>query len=373
MYIDWLSMYQDYPGETLPIIGDEIVVYSDIDSGEVKRESIKPTQKRGSFDSGVVVRCDGNRVTMSGNPSRWGQKDSLFGITSMAQAVAVFNSILDELGLPRFTKDSLVKYQGCREKLRKGDLAAVSVRQSQSSDNVLTDGAVITRVDICVNYETGSKLDGYRLIEYLASQRHQGQTGFVYPNGATVDWKGRSRKSGSRYVYFKYYLKCAELGCDKSDPDYYDKLHKYAEQTGMMRFEISLKSMFLKKRSLHSINNWKNVNLNELIGGYMMHKQSDFSAHHHSDVGTILLGLGESRQIAARAQGLVDSWAAGNMYYMDNRIMSQATRYRYRNLIKGACGVDILEAMNVVRMPIRVRTIELKEASPPAWYMRLAS
>lgn len=357
MQIDWLSIYQDYPENSLPMVGEELAIYSDIETGEVKKETVRFKRKRGSYDSSITVRCDGTRIAMSGNPSRWGQRDSLFGLCSISDAVRVFNSILDELGLPHFTENSYT--------------SPANQRLVQRTSDVIRDGAIITRVDDATNYFTGSKQNGHNLIEFLASQRHQGRTGFVYPNGCTVDWKGRSKTTqGSRYIYFKYYLKYAELGCDKTDKNYYTQLREFCEETGFMRFEISYKSMMLKKLGLDSINAWRNIDIKKLSEKYMMHTNTEYSIVGHSAVAAELIKIGESKAIATKAQGLVDSWASGNMYYMNDNNMSKTARYRYRNLIKSICGIDILERLNVSRLPVRVQTIKIQEATPPEWYKR---
>jgi len=361
--IDWLSIYQDHAGLKLPLVGREIAIYSDIETGEIKKESVTGKQKRGSFDSSLTVRCDGSRVSMSGNPSRWMQKDSLFGITSLIDAVKIFNSVLEELELPPFTENSMT--QNCNK------------RVSQISDSVIRNGAVITRVDDATNYMTGSVKNGFSMIEYLASQRHQGRTGHVYPNGATVDWQGRSRTGkGSRYAYFKYYAKWIEAGCSKENEDYYLMLMEWCKKVGLVRFELSLKSMLLKKLGLDYIDAWKDKNIDnyreEIRGKYMMHKKTNFNITEFSKIGEELISIGETPAISAKAQGLVDSWTSGNMYYLDNTIMSERTVYRYRKLIKQVCDIDILERLNVSRLPIKVKTIELCEATPPEWYSRIA-
>lgn len=361
--VDWLSIYQDHAGMKLPLVGKEIGVHSNIETGEITRESISPEQKTGSFDSKLTIRCNGSRVSMSGNPSRWMQKDSLFGTTSVIESISIFNAVLKELGLPQFTENSM--QQPCNQ------------RVSQTSDIVFRDGAVITRVDDATNFLTGSVQNGKAIIQYLASQRHQGRTGHVYPNGCTVDWQGRSSNGkGSRYVYFKYYAKWVEAGCSKKDPDYYFKLMEWCKDVGLIRFEISLKSQLLKREGLDSINAWHTENINkirdELREKYMMHKKTNFSVTEFSKISEELMAIGETGAISAKAQGLVDSWTSGNMYYMDDNVMSKTSRYRYRSLIKKVSDIDILEPLNVTRLPVKLRTIELSEATPPEWYSRIA-
>ncbi len=62
----------------------------------------------GSFDSRVEVRCDGHQVEFSGNISRYGRSDNLFGYT-FAGSVERINELLKTLDLPPFTADKLYK------------------------------------------------------------------------------------------------------------------------------------------------------------------------------------------------------------------------------------------------------------------------
>ncbi|MCL7708226.1 Replication-associated protein G2P, partial [Enterobacter kobei] len=61
-------------------------------------------QHKGSFCDQVSISIKGSILKMSGNPSRWNRLDNLFGHTSVDACVQVYNRILNDLGLPEFTK-----------------------------------------------------------------------------------------------------------------------------------------------------------------------------------------------------------------------------------------------------------------------------
>lgn len=57
----------------------------------------------------VEVRCDGHQVEFSGNISRYGRQDNLFGFT-FADSIERINELLKSLGLPPFTAGKLYKF-----------------------------------------------------------------------------------------------------------------------------------------------------------------------------------------------------------------------------------------------------------------------
>ena len=132
VFLDWLSVYQDHKPGSLPVLGADWVLTSPIDvegvyefdevegsegsafvhfvdfqTGEVVErpvswKSVRAYQHPGSFDTKLRIRCDGSRVTVSGNPSAFCRMDNLFGFTEVSQAVDFYNVILQSLGMPSF-------------------------------------------------------------------------------------------------------------------------------------------------------------------------------------------------------------------------------------------------------------------------------
>ncbi|TFU52414.1 MULTISPECIES: hypothetical protein [unclassified Pasteurella] len=103
IFFDWLKLEQVFDCQ-VPLIGDFGFVGVHIETGE-QQEGIRiPTFKHeGSFCDSVMIKINGSTLTMSGNPSRWGRVENLFGPSSVEACVNVFNKILTELGLPNFT------------------------------------------------------------------------------------------------------------------------------------------------------------------------------------------------------------------------------------------------------------------------------
>ncbi|HOY24783.1 MAG TPA: hypothetical protein PK002_16620 [Cellvibrio sp.] len=71
MFIDWLTIYQDFDYQ-LPLIGDRafLVVDMTIDgAGDVIGTKCPAINHEGSFSTSLQIRISGNRLTVSGNPT----------------------------------------------------------------------------------------------------------------------------------------------------------------------------------------------------------------------------------------------------------------------------------------------------------------
>ena len=101
-FIDWLSISQAHPVGSLPLAGSEFIVNTSIQTGEIVSQSGRGYEHGGSFETGLHVRCDGTFVSVSGNPSAFCRPDNLFGVSTMREAVQVYNGVLESLGLPPF-------------------------------------------------------------------------------------------------------------------------------------------------------------------------------------------------------------------------------------------------------------------------------
>ncbi len=109
---------------------------------------------------------------MTGNPSRWGRLDNLFGLPTVDACVMVFNQILTELKLPLFTK-------------------CTKLMPGQSKENekahLITDGALIKELHITSNKSVGKgNEDDY--ISGLSTQPYRNSIPRLHSNGKSVDW-----------------------------------------------------------------------------------------------------------------------------------------------------------------------------------------
>jgi len=343
--IDWLTVHQHH--ETAPLLGETLLLFCDLDSGEIRSQSVKGLQHRGSHDSSLQVRCDGRRVEVSGNPSKWGRFDNLYGHSSLADCLAVFNSVLAQLGLPAF----------CEE-----ERAYVSPFQFQRSDSVLPAGPVITRVDLCRNWSSGSAGAARSVVAALSSVVRGGKCAWLSPDGNTAAWG-----VGSRYAYTKYYPKGPELRKHPgADPEYATKLADWCDSVGIVRQEVSLKSMLLKRHGLDRPGKWTMDTMRELLDQYSPHRDAGAGRCDFSEVQSHLVASGLPVSRARAAQTALYAYLAGRRFVVGENI-SKSAFYRLRADLR-VCGVDIAAPLNVSTLPVRIRELELSPAVAPSWY-----
>lgn len=249
MFIDWLSISQEHAHD-LPQVCDVFSLKVDAHTGEELSRSQPRFSHEGSHSTFLTIHVSGRKVTVEGNPSRYGRLDNLFGFQNLTQCISVYNAVLAQYGLPPFTPCTF-------RKLRDGESG------SKFSDWV-TDGARIHRVDLTTNYSVGAgNVDCY--LRGVSSQRIGRNIGYLYPNGKTVAWTPSGGGKGGRLQYRKIYDKANELvysqssllprikriyGEDSNEFKYVSRIHSFCVERGIVRFEQELKSEFLQRENL---------------------------------------------------------------------------------------------------------------------------
>jgi len=343
--VDWLSVYQVH--DSAPLLGETLLLFCDLETGEVKSQSVRGVQHRGSFDSSLQIRADGRRIEVSGNPSRWGRRDNVFGYASIPACLDLYNSILRSLGLPEFAEDPR---------------PFVAPFQFQRSDSVLPSGPVITRVDLCRNWTSGSASAARGVVAALGSVVRGGKCPWISPDGNTAAWG-----VGSRFAYVKYYLKGPELRRHKkSDDAYVGELADWCDSVGLVRQELSLKSMALKRAGLDRPGKWTMTIMSELLDQYSPHREAGVGRCDFAELERTLIAEGLPRSRARAAQTALYAYLAGHRFVVGENI-SKSAFYRLRADLR-VCGVDIAAPLNVSTLPVRVRELSLAPAAAPSWY-----
>lgn len=331
VFCDWLSIYQVYPEGGLPIVNSGRVVSVDSD-GAVQWQTSARAIVEGSHSTTVNISCDGYRVTLSGNVSRFDRPDNVFGY-SVLECVSIANKILAMFYLPPFL---------------------FSKGQILSDDTFVCGGAVITRVDLTCNFETGSPSNAEAMIKWASGQKMITKEPRAY--GITgVTWG-----EGSRLWYGKLYDKAADYLRHKSRGAEVDhELYNWLRDSGVVRLELGLKSMFLKNKNLWRLNSWVRADgattsveygvfevfMSELIGGVAV-------------VENLLNLPGRLGEIALAWQSGAD---------MRKRFSSRATFYRWRKKLL-SYGIDIEVPCRFDRELTSVRLVELRPAAVPSFY-----
>lgn len=326
-FIDWLSLRQTHDHD-LPEINAGVVCGMDV-HGEIVWRTTRPSVIEGSHETSVQIRCDGQTVFFSGNVSRFGRSNNLFGF-DLAACLRRVNAILARLGLPAFT----IGRQFYRH--AKTD-AGIELRKAWT-------GCQVTRIDLTANFETGSLDNARAYLEWLATQQASSRIKVgTHGDGETIDW-GR----GSRRVYSKTYLKSAELRKHDGPADLID----YCEAVGLVRFEVTVKATQLHAMGCNYLGGLDMTQLELLFED--RRKVLTRAEHTHDD----LEHLPNALRRTAR------DYLAGDD--LKSR-MSERTFIRHRSGLL-PYGLDIAVKRNVINFKPRVRVIEVRAASAPTWY-----
>ncbi|HCD1267818.1 TPA: Replication-associated protein G2P [Citrobacter freundii] len=364
MFFDWMTIEQDF-GFQLPILSDVAYQRIHIDTGEVSSLSQPAFHHKGSFCDSVKISIRGSLLKVSGNPSRWGRLDNLFGLPTVDSCVAVFNQILSEIGLPEFTK-------------------CTRLMPSQSKENekasLIADGAIIKELHITSNRAVGKgNEDDY--ISALSTQPYRNSIPNLHTNGKTVDWK--SKKGFANLIYPSAYNKGHEIVLhsltkiknrfseQSQEYKYITDLISFCKEQGVVRFEQKIKPRYIQK---HRLNYWGLSDysvLHKLHSDFLdLDKKLSVNAMDFETISDHLVSSGvvETTRAANTTAMYAIQWFHGHIFDFNKKAV-QTHRARLRKI-----GIDIAQKCNVSKFsPVIVkqtREIKVQECVAPSWYVR---
>lgn len=357
-FVDKLSMHQEYL-ERLPLVGSSLFIEEDLETGEVISKSPKGLQLEGSYSSKIIIRCNGNKVSVTGNPSRYNRIDNLFGFDSIEKCVHIFNIILKKHGLPPFTKCNNVWFGQSPE----GKKA-----------RLISDGAVITAVDWTKNHVVG-KGNVKQFLRGLSSQSMgRGKVGHLYSNHCTVNWG-----EGSEYKMTSIYDKENDLARQRkkrlknaSDEDvkYYDDLIILCRENGVAREEHKFKRLFLSKNNLKFYGLFKDSDFQPYLKNVDdVLSRCEVTGMKQKSIADQLLAkeIVKTRQAANATQCYASMWMDGDDLHSH---LGRSQWFEHKSRLK-KIGLDITSPFDVTRMApvlIQRKVIEVSVLSAPSWY-----
>ena len=354
VFCDWITIRQVHPFD-VPVMNNGCVVSFesgalakamtvDEETGQVMllpafdaSKAIYTTNKRieheGSYETALQVRSDGRLVELSGNVSRFGRPDNLFGLT-VAQCVDKANEIIKTLGLPPFTEN-------CPQ---------VPMARTDTYNSPVYN-ARISRLDLTQNYFTGSRENALKYVHTMTGQANKRLGGAQpkhYGNGVT--WN-----EGSKRWYSKLYYKADSLG-KYASPEIYE----FCERLGIVRYEASIKARELADLGLNRINPWrgKDGEMEKVIYGKFS------QVLNRSSVNTF-----ELNDIPGKLGLIARDYINGGNPFLNSGTKRTAQRWR-KGLL--AFGIDISVPLNVTRLSARVKVIEVSPLACPDWYRMVA-
>jgi II/X family phage/plasmid replication protein len=361
-FIDQLFIQQDHHEGNLPLVGRHVIERVELETGEMLPPSVNQKVLEGSFSTKLTIRCDGTRIRVEGNPSRWQRVDNLFGLQTLDECVAVYNHVLASYDLPPFTKNTRFAH-----------------RQSPDgkSSSLVGNGAEITLVDWTRNHAVGKGREQSFIRGLSSMQIGRGRKPKLYPDGNTCNWG-----EGSTWIMDKLYNKAIELqrhlvkskrkkeGVTEEVLSYVTKLIEYCESFGVVREEHSLRQALLKRHNLQFYGNVTEQDFyHHLQDIENAMKTIHISHDEHQSIADQLLSLGvvKSRQAANATQSYAILWQQGADI---RQSLGSSQFYEHKARLK-SIGIDIGQQFDVSRVcPTlkRSEVIEVKPLDVPSWY-----
>ena len=374
VFIDWLSIAQKHLFANLPIVGDGVRIKGgsfeevEIDSEEGRqkffvvphsedfRYSVPSKQARGSFDTSIRLRSDGQNVALSGNPGRFNRADNVFNY-GIDDTISAASGIVRRYGLPAFTPGQCVTK------------STVSERDKELGLFSEWTGAVIRELHATCNMSAGNEALAKEYMGYAAGLRSSRIAKGVYGD-ETIIFGKLSTKKTPIHKAIVIYRKAEEMlahakGDDakkaiKASPEY-----EFARDTGLVRIECKFGSHFLRDNKLRFIGEAtmaKIISIFERETAFLFNANPDRAVRLVSDMPT-------KYRLAALA------WMRGDDL---RQLMSRATYFR---TVKGLrdYGIDASERRSgaspesqaekeLQAMLDALPQFHLKPLSVPDWY-----
>ncbi|WP_043146415.1 phage/plasmid replication domain-containing protein [Aeromonas hydrophila] len=369
MFFDWMTMEQDF-GFQLPLLDGNAYARLVVEGGEVVESgslSSPAFSHKGSHCDSVLIKVNGSSIRMSGNPSRWGRIENLWGYTSIDPMVSVYNAILRDIygncdRIPQFTKCTKLYYA-----------------QGSACEVIGADGAIIRELHVTENISVGAGnerdyISGLSTLRY----RHSGPR--LHPDGNTVDWL--TKLGNADLIYPSVYNKGYEMelhslgkiarkfGDDSNEMRHLQNIIGYCRSVGLVRFEQKLKSRYLQRNNLQYWGLSDYSPLETLMNDFInIDQKLSVTSMDFETISERLLTLGivDTTRAANTTAMYALQWMHGQNFDL-SKTQIQTHRARLRKI-----GIDIATKCNVSKFsPIFVtarREVKSNIAVPPSWYV----
>lgn len=324
-------------------------------TGQLTRQVLRSDQLQGSWESSLLVRAYQGRVEVSGNPSKWGRLEAVgLGCTSIFEAVAVYNRLLRDLGLPEFSYPDRIR---------------VPVRDEPNGiDRVARQGPKIHRIDIAGNMRLGSAASVGAYVDWLSTQR-VGRRGHPFRVMGPASLLAGTRRLRELAIYAKGSEVAVQLGRwirkrgGDHDPEavraYLGELVERCSAEGWVRREVRLFGEYLVREHLQWVEEWgqETMKTEWLKYGPAVNEDQigavvDWKAEAYGRF--LARGLGE-RAARLRIETLFAWMGGADVQPGPGR--GKSAFYQIAKDIREAVGVDIRSRPNVLTLGSRVQML----------------
>jgi hypothetical protein len=359
--IDWITIRQVHSDSAT--VGKNLCVWLDPATGERLTETVGRLSHEGSFSTSVSIRAYKGVVEWSGNPSRWGRPDNVWGYSTLDQAMTVVNGHMRALGLPEFSASAV----------------ALRDRRSQLDNGWLTTGASLTRVDLAWNFFAGDAKSLSAYIRAASSATYRGKpskasaTGCSWGQAKTTTLvcydKGQELAAHTRKPPKQKGMKPTPVEEEAIKAWHYrQRLAEWSREHGLGRWEIRLGRNTLRQLGLRSLDEWSDAAARE----YCEKRRNDVRVGAMTGLDRAFeafVAAEYTERQASTLSGLVARWYMGEDVQQG---LSRATFYRHHAAIKAVMGIDLRSKPDVAVLNTKVREVTLTPAVPPSWYRHAA-
>lgn len=263
-----------------------------------------------SSDTSLRIKCDGQKVMMTGNIGRFGQEDNLNGYT-VGECLEKWAAILRDY-MPKIT----------------GFLAPDVIMVNRLTGEVESSGTRITRCDLAGNFFT----DNYASLSQMLMTRKLGQ--HLPRMGKFGPMWGYDSKRAN-WLKAKVYDKTCEI----------EGRRTAAVGATTARFEVQFGSEILKRRGLHTASGWEGHNMENIV-------YKEFADQVFREQATAESWV----DIPPRIRQYAVLWRDGTP--LRSQCKSDATFYRVRKQLL-AHGIDVSMPCNVMTLCRRIEVVKV--------------
>lgn len=366
-FIDWMDVRQLHSGKDLPIVGGGVLVkgaqcdemdyegkrFLVVEAGETYTHIVRPKQKRGSFETNVLVRCDGSNVRVSGNVGRWARADNVFNY-GLEETVEKASQMAAEEGLPAFS----IGHKCMKQTMSKHDI-------ENHINPWVWSGAHFQELHVTRNYMAGNEAIAKEAMRYMTAKRGARLAKGVYGDETLVFGK----QHGKLHKRVVVYRKGAEMlahakGLEAKQAMRKSQEYQFACDVGLIRVECKWGRDFLRDNNLR------------YLGDSTMGKViSIFEAE------TAFLLNAEPERVVRLIDELPSKLRSAALHWIRGddlrQLYSRATYFRHIKALRDI-GIDASEPRNVTgkpnteealqRMLDSLPRFDLRPLSVPEWY-----
>lgn len=308
---DWLSISHPLR-EAHPVVNDGRILRINKDGTTEWTTECWTTLKCASSDTSLRIKCDGQKVMMTGNIGRFGQADNLNGFT-VAQCVDKWREVLAEY-YPKVTG-----FFG-------EDFEAIN----RLTGEIERTGTRITRCDLAGNFYT----DNFAKLCDMLMTRKLGQRSPRMGKYGPM-WGYDSKRAN--WMKAKVYDKLCELAGRRTPA--------VGETTA--RFEVQLGSEILKRKGLDILKGWQGDNDMENVI-FLENSNQVFRTQATAETWN---------DIPSRIRQYAVLWRDGTP--LRAQCKSDATFYRIRKQLL-AYGLDCSQPCNIVTLTRRIEVVKVQ-------------